>query len=129
MSKALNKILLVDDEADIREVATMALELTGGFEIITCENGQQALDRVADINPDLILLDVMMPLLDGPSTLKQLTEKQLVDHIPVVFMTAKVQPREVTEYRALGAADVIAKPFDPMQLADQIKQIWEVHQP
>lgn len=125
MSDALSTIMLVDDEQDIREVAAMSLELMGGIEVVTCESGRQALERVAGINPDLILLDVMMPELDGPSTLKQLIEKNLIGGVPVVFMTAKVQPGEVKEYRALGAADVIAKPFDPMLLAEQVQQIWE----
>ncbi|MET0015539.1 MAG: response regulator [Sedimenticola sp.] len=129
MSKTLTKIMLVDDEPDIREVARMSLEMVGGLQVETCENGVEALSRVHDIAPDLILLDVMMPEMTGPETLAQMQAAGYVDSTPVVFMTAKVQPNEVAEYKGLGAADVIAKPFDPMTLAEQVKSIWDTCEP
>ncbi len=122
MARQLNKILLVDDEPDIREVAKLALELAGGYQVETCSNGVEALERVADIAPDLILLDVMMPQMDGPQTLSKLQEMD--EAPPVIFMTAKVQPAEVAAYKALGAIGVIAKPFDPMSLGSEVNALW-----
>ncbi len=122
MVQQLNKILLVDDEPDIREVAKLALELAGGYQVETCSNGVDALERVADIAPDLILLDVMMPQMDGPQTLLKL--QQMDAPIPVIFMTAKVQAAEVSAYKALGAIGVIAKPFDPMSLGSEVNALW-----
>ncbi len=119
-----SRILYVEDEPDIRAVAKLALEMVGGFEVRLCENGAQALEVVADFAPDLILLDVMMPGMDGPTLLQQLRSRAATAQIPVVFLTAKIQPPEVAQYQALGALDVIAKPFDPMLLSSQILQIW-----
>jgi len=122
---ALNKILYVEDEPDIQAVAQLALEAVGGFTVKICSSGQEALDQVADFAPDMILLDVMMPGMDGPTTLKSLRQLPCCSSIPVCFMTAKVQPQEVAQYKALGALDVIPKPFDPMQLSAQVSAIWE----
>ncbi len=122
---ALNRILYVEDEPDIQTVASLALEMVGGFEIKICSSGQEALDKALDFNPDLILLDVMMPEMDGPTTMRRLRELEGLAAVPVVFMTAKVQPAEVAEYKALGAIEVIPKPFDPMTLADQVRAVWE----
>ena len=124
MSQALNKILYVEDEADIRTVAQLALETVGGFTLQVWGSGEEAVREGPAFAPDLILLDVMMPGMDGPTTLKALREHQSLKDVPVIFMTAKVQPNEVQLYRELGAIDVIAKPFDPMKLADQIRTIW-----
>lgn len=118
------KLFYVDDEEDIREVVEFALE-DEGFEFQLCASGQDALDKAAAFKPDLILLDVMMPGLDGPGTLRELRRIKGCKHTPVVFCTAKVQPKEVEELKALGAVDVIAKPFDSMGLPDQIRAIWE----
>jgi CheY-like chemotaxis protein len=120
----LQRILCVEDEPDIQAVARMALELVGGFEVQVCSSGDEALREVRTFGPDLVLLDVMMPGMDGPSTLKALHALPGLATLPVVFMTAKVQPSEVAQYRALGALDVIAKPFDPMKLSDQVRAIW-----
>lgn len=121
----LQRILCVEDEPDIQAVARMALELVGGFEVRVCGSGDEALREVRSFAPDLVLLDVMMPGRDGPSTLRALHDLPGLAALPVVFMTAKVQPSEVAQYRALGALDVIAKPFDPMTLSDQVRKIWE----
>lgn len=123
-SSVLRRILFVEDEADIQAVARLALEAVGGFVVEACSSGQEALQRAVAFNPDLILMDVMMPAMDGPATLRALRSMPALTTTPVIFMTAKVQASELAEYRALGALDVIAKPFDPMRLADQIKAVW-----
>mgnify|MGYP000016913376 FL=1 len=120
----LNRILYVEDEPDIRFVAQMALQAVGGFTVIACACGQDALNAAPDARADLLLLDVMMPGMDGPSTLKALRESPATANTPVIFMTAKVQVAEVALYKALGALEVIPKPFDPMELAAQIQKIW-----
>lgn len=118
----LPRILYVEDEADIREVAGFALE-DEGFEILFCGSGEEALREAVGFSPDLILLDVMMPGLDGPTTLLRLRELPGLGTTLVAFLTAKVQPNEVNEFMALGAIEVIAKPFDPIALPDQIRQL------
>ena len=125
MSKPLARILYVEDEPDIRAIAQMALEAVGGFTVIACASGSEALANAPGALADLLLLDVMMPGMDGPSTLKALRELPATAQTPVIFMTAKVQAAEVAQYRALGAMDVIHKPFDPMELSAQITRIWE----
>lgn len=121
----LHRILLVDDEADIRQIARIALEAVGGFEVRECASGLAAPAAVADYQPQLILMDIMMPVQDGMETLKVLRATPGLPQVAVVFMTAKVQPQEVAAFRNLGAIDVIAKPFDPMKLAQVVRQIWE----
>lgn len=121
---ALQRVLYVDDEVDIQEVAAMAIELSGDIKVVTCGSGKEALLRAIEFRPDLILLDVMMPEMDGPTTLAALQRSPDLAMIPVVFITAKAQPAEIQRYRQLGAADVIAKPFDPMALGDRVQSIW-----
>lgn len=121
----LRSILYVDDEPDIREVVQMSLGLVEQLEVHTCESGAQALALLPQLTPDLVLLDVMMPGMDGPTTLQRMREDVALARIPVVFMTAKAMPQEVARFRALGAVAVIAKPFDPMRLGQQVVQIWE----
>ncbi|OLO04799.1 response regulator [Salinicola socius] len=121
----LQRILHVEDDISIQEVAKVALEIVGGFEVESCDDGQSALARADQWQPDLILLDVMMPGIDGPTTLNKLREQSSTREIPVVFMTAKVQPSEIEHYRSIGALDVVIKPFDPMTLAAQLREIWE----
>lgn len=124
MTKALRTILYVEDEPDIRTVAQLALETVGGFTLKVCGNGEEALQAGPTFKPDLLLLDVMMPGMDGPTTLAALRKDPSTKDTPVIFMTAKVQPSEIQNYRDLGALDVIAKPFDPMTLAEQVRSIW-----
>ena len=124
MSPSLHRILYVEDEPDIRVVAQMALEAVGGFAVIACASGEEALSAASDAGADLLLLDVMMPGMDGPSTLKALRGLPATANTPVIFMTAKVQAAEVAAYKGLGALDVIPKPFDPMELSAQIRRIW-----
>ena len=125
MPPPLSRILYVEDEPDIRFVAEMALQAVGGFTVITCASGEEALSAAPEARADLLLLDVMMPGMDGPGTLKALRALPATAHTPVIFMTAKVQAAEVAVYKALGALEVIAKPFDPMTLAAQIPRIWD----
>ena len=116
------KLLYVEDEADIREIAEYALE-DEGFEIVFCESGERAMEQAGDFQPEVILLDVMMPGMDGPTTLKNLRDVPGLQTTPVIFLTAKVQPNEIQDFIALGAIDVIPKPFDPMTLAEQIREV------
>lgn len=121
----LQRILYVEDEPDIQAVAKLALEMVGGFSVKICSSGDEAVREAAAFAPDMILLDVMMPGMDGPTTLQNLRQNPSLATVPVAFMTAKVQPAEVNQYKSLGALDVIAKPFDPMALAGQVRAIWE----
>jgi two-component system, OmpR family, response regulator len=117
MAQELQRILYVEDDPDIQVIAVMVLETISGFTIEACSSGSEALTKAVAFKPDLILLDVMMPGMDGPETLKGLRGFAELALTPVVFMTAKVQPQEVEGYLKLGAVGVIAKPFDPMTLA------------
>ena len=128
MSNSLNSILMVEDEPDIQTVAKLALEAVGGFNVEICSSGLEALEKAPAFNPDLILMDVMMPGMDGPTTFQELQKITELSSTPVIFMTAKVQPQEVQQYKDLGALDVIAKPFDPMTLAENVRSIWEQNQ-
>lgn len=121
---ALSRILFVEDDPDIQVVATLALESLGGFHVLACGSGAEALSRFAELAPDLVLLDVMMPGMDGPATLEALRRLPGGSTTPVVFMTARVQAHEVSRYKALGAVEVISKPFDPMRLAETVREIW-----
>lgn len=120
----LKRVLFVEDDPDIQTVARMALEAVGGFTVMACSSGAEALEQAAGFAPDLILLDVMMPGMDGLETLEALRRLPSVSGVPVVFMTAKVQAQEVSRYRDAGAADIIAKPFDPMTLSTTVRTIW-----
>lgn len=122
----LQSVLYVEDEPDIQAVARVALQVVGGLRVKICSSGEEALREVASFNPDMILLDVMMPGMDGPGTLAALRALPATASTPVAFMTAKVQPAEVAHYKSLGVLDVIAKPFDPMTLASQVRSIWSM---
>jgi CheY-like chemotaxis protein/HPt (histidine-containing phosphotransfer) domain-containing protein len=115
-------VLHVDDEPDIREVAEISLGLDPGLSTRSCGSGEEALKVAAEWNPDIILMDVMMPVMDGPATLSQLRDNPATANIPVIFMTARAQTRELDRFRALGAVGVIPKPFDPMTLAAAVRQ-------
>ncbi|HET9469888.1 MAG TPA: response regulator, partial [Usitatibacter sp.] len=122
---SLKRILYVEDEADIRTVAMMALEQLGGFQVIECAEGNAALAAAPAAGADLILLDVMMPGMDGLATLRALRDIPDTASTPVIFMTAKVQAAELAQCRASGALGIIAKPFDPMELPLEIRRIWD----
>ncbi len=125
MSETLKKILYVEDEADIQKVAKLALETVGGFEVMICGSGAEAIEKAPAFAPDILLLDVMMPGMDGPDTLVELLKIESLKDTPSIFLTAKALPAEVDRYQDLGALGVIPKPFDPMALADKVKEIWE----
>ena len=126
MSKVdINRILYVEDEPDIQAVAKMALEQVGRFTLEVCSSGQEALDKAELFSPELMLLDVMMPEMDGPTTLEKLRTIKGLKTTPAIFITARVQPHELQEYIEMGVKDVIAKPFDPMTLSSQIREILE----
>ncbi len=115
------RILLVDDEDDIRTITRISLETIGGFEVLLAGGGEEGLEFSAREKPDLILLDVMMPGLDGPATLKRLKRNPASADIPVVFLTAKAQQMELDQLKDMGAEGVLTKPFDPMKLPDQVR--------
>jgi len=117
---SLIRILYVDDEPDLREIAVLALELDPGFEVRSCSSGEEALAVFDAWKPDLVMLDVVMPGLDGPETLTRLRMRP-DGQVPVIFITARAQAVEAERLMALGAAGVIAKPFDPMTLARAVR--------
>ena len=125
MPQDLKRILCVDDEEDILQVAKLSLEMVGGFEVTLCHGSRGAVAEARDFRPDLVLLDVMMPEMDGPTTFTHLRADEVAAGIPVVFMTAKVQPSEVQHYLDLGAIGVVSKPFDPMTLPQEIQEMWK----
>ncbi len=122
-----NRVLYVEDEANIRAIGLFSLSEVGGLTVEPAESGAEALRKVETFHPDLILLDVMMPGMDGVSTLRALRGCEAGSRVPVIFMTAKVQPHEVQGYKDLGALAVIAKPFDPITLADEVRALagWQ----
>ena len=124
MNIALNRILMVDDEEDLRTLAGLALGDIGGFILEICSSGQEALDKVTACQPDLILLDVIMPVMDGPATFTELKKLPEIASTPIFFLTAKTEDNEVAELLALGAEGVLAKPFDPMTLAETVREKW-----
>ncbi|MEC4802939.1 MAG: response regulator [Jaaginema sp. PMC 1079.18] len=114
------KILIVDDDPDVREVTQLCLEVSRDWQIITACSGQEGIQTAIYEQPDLILLDVMMPELDGLDTWKKLKQHPKTQQIPVIFLTARVQAQEKQCYQDLGIEVVLAKPFDPLFLADAI---------
>ncbi len=125
MAESLIRVLCIDDDEDILVVAAMALEDVGGLSVLTSTEGADAVALAEEYNPDLILLDYMMPGLDGPSTMAAVRAVPALDKIPIAFMTARVRPEELKRYIEAGASGVVPKPFDPMTLADDIRLILE----
>lgn len=125
--RRLKRILLVDDDPDIQTVTSLALGSFGGFTVKACGSAREALDFAPSFKPDLILLDVVMPGMDGARALRALRDLPTVAGVPVIFMTARVQPKEVRAYQNMGSVDVIAKPFDPVTLVERIRTIWNRH--
>jgi two-component system, OmpR family, response regulator len=122
--KKCQSVLYVDDEPDICEVVQTTLCLIAGFDVRTADSGERAIDLAYELRPDLIILDVMMPGLDGPSTYERLCENTLLADVPVIFMTAKIPPQQVAHLLRLGAIGVIGKPFDPLTLGDEVLALW-----
>jgi CheY-like chemotaxis protein len=117
------QLLVIDDEDDIREVATLSLELTEAWTVKSANGGKAGAALALSIKPDAILLDVMMPDMDGPSTLRALQQQEGTSSIPVIFLTAKVQAADRHKFMQLGVRGIIAKPFDPLTLGQQIKDV------
>jgi CheY-like chemotaxis protein len=118
-----HKVLIIDDEDDIREVAALSLESVAGWEVVTANSGSQGLARAAEHQPDAILLDVMMPGMDGPTTFRELRKNPVTAKIPVLLLTAKVQSSDQRRFSDLGVEAVLFKPFDPLTLSDQIASV------
>jgi CheY-like chemotaxis protein len=120
-------ILLIDDEDDIREVTAVSLETVAGWQVSSAASGLAGIELAKKALPDAILLDVMMPEQDGPSTLRLLRSNEITAQIPVIFLTAKAQSIERERLRTIGAAGSLAKPFNPLTLASQISEIlnWQ----
>lgn len=125
MTKDLKHILCIDDESSILEITTLCLETVGLYKVTACQCGNEGIRTAIEVQPDLILIDVMMPDMDGTTALLKLKENHKTESIPVIFMTARVQPDEIDNYKNSGAIGVIAKPFDPMTLSDEIAEIWQ----
>jgi CheY-like chemotaxis protein len=125
----VQSVIYVDDDADIREVVAAALGIIGKLDVRTAASGQRAIELAHESKPDLVLMDVMIPGLDGPSILKLLRENPETADIPVIFMTAKVMPTEVADLLRLGALGVIRKPFDPMTLCSDLFALWKQAKP
>jgi CheY-like chemotaxis protein len=117
------RILIIDDEEDIREVAGLSLETVAGWEIVLADSGAQGLARAAEHQPDAILLDVMMPGIDGPTTFRELRKNPATSHIPVILLTAKVQSNDQRRFAGLGVEAVLFKPFDPLTLSTEIASV------
>jgi CheY-like chemotaxis protein len=119
----IDKIMIVDDDDDIRTITELAVRRLGNWDVVSAASGGEALELARREQPDVILLDVMMPVLDGPATMAKLREEPATAGIPVIFLTAKVQKHEVDSYLAQGAVGVIRKPFDATSLPDEIRGI------
>ncbi len=124
----LNKIMYIEDDPDIQTIAQMALEEIGGYKVKICSSGQEGLNELENFNPDLILLDVMIPGMDGPTTLTKIRQLDKFSKTPVIFLTAKAQASEIKSYIQLGAIDALVKPFDPVSLPTQVLEKWEAYQ-
>jgi len=124
--RRLQRIVHVDGDESIRAIAKVALERIGNFTLLSCASGSEALEKTTQFAPDMILLDVMMPGIDGPTTLKKLREQMDLTEVAIVFMTAKVQSTEIEYYKSIGACNVVLKPFDVMTLSEQLRQYWAV---
>lgn len=123
--RPLKRVLLVEDDPDIQVVASLALGELGGLDVEVCGSGAAVLDAALAFRPDLILLDVMMPDMDGITAMKALGQNPVVGETPVVFMTARAQPHEVAHYKNLGSLGVITKPFEPESLAERLRCLWD----
>lgn len=120
----LRKVLHVDDDEDIRVIAKMSLEVVGDLAVHQCSSGMQAIEEAVAAQPDLFLLDYMMPGMNGEETLRGLRQIPGLENVPVIFMTARIQPDVSEALKRDGAIEVIAKPFDPMDLCAQLRQAW-----
>jgi two-component system alkaline phosphatase synthesis response regulator PhoP len=121
------RILLIDDEDDIREIAQLSLEMMGGWQVVLANSGREGIEKAQTDEPDVILLDVMMPGLDGLATFQRLQADPVTQRIPVILLTAKVQSPDQRTFDQLGVSGLITKPFEPLTLAEQVAKIlgWD----
>lgn len=124
-SITLQRILIADDEPDILEISRIALETVGGFEVLVCSSGEMLLERLSGFQPDLIVVDVLMPDMTGPEVFEEIRRRPEFDEVPVIYLTGVIQEEELADLRNTGVADIILKPFDPMTLADRINGVWK----
>ena len=127
MTHQLKRIMLVEDDADIAVLSMMSLQDLSGFEVVHCSSGPEALERISEVAPDLLLLDYSMPGMNGGELLTALRSRPDTARTPAIFMTASVMPAHVQRLKELGALDVLAKPFNPVTLGDQLKALWDRH--
>jgi CheY-like chemotaxis protein len=121
----LKKILYVDDDPDLQKIVQLSLEAKGEFTVQVCDSGMEAIAKVKESQPDLIILDMVMREMDGAETLLELRKLPEAAGIPVIFLTSIVRPEKVKKYKEIGAVGVIEKPFQPRKLADQVKKLWK----
>jgi CheY-like chemotaxis protein len=123
----MRRVLIIDDEQDIRAISRMSVEKVGGWEALEADSGEKGIEIAAAEVPDVILLDAMMPGMDGAATIQSLKASESTKDIPVLFLTAKLQAADVERFRELGAEGVLSKPFDPMSLPDEVASAlgWE----
>ena len=119
------RILLIDDDDDVREATQICLELTGGWKILAASSGREGLLKAISEQPDLILLDVMMPVMDGLETFSELQANSVTRPIPVILLTAKAQPAELRQFTQLQVLDVITKPYDPFDLSNRVAKVLD----
>ena len=124
-SITLQRVLIADDEPDILEISRIALETVGGFEVLVCSSGAKLLERLSGFQPDLIVVDVLMPDMTGPEVFEEIRRRPEFDEVPVIYLTGVIQEEELADLRKTGVADIILKPFDPMTLADRINGVWK----
>jgi two-component system, OmpR family, response regulator len=125
MTETLNRVVYVEDEPDIQAIVQIALGAIGGLQVTIFSSGHEAIAKAIDAAPQLFVLDVMMPGLDGPGTLRLLREQPPLKNVPAIFMTAKAQPQEIAALLQQGAIAVVSKPFDPLQLANELRGHWQ----
>lgn len=124
MTSRLQSVFCVDDDSDILHVLQLSLQTVGGFDVACCGDPCEAIGKIQQFEPDLVLLDVMMPGMDGPATLEALRKVDSLRDTPIVFLTARAQSQDIDHYRSLGAIGVLTKPFDPMTVASEIETLW-----
>lgn len=122
--KQLQRVSYIDDDADIRSIVRVALEMVGGLDVEMFSSGKEALSDAESLTTDIIMLDVMMPEMDGCETLRQLRKIPKIENVPAIFITAKIGLDDMNAYYKHDIAGIIQKPFDPMTLADQVREIW-----
>lgn len=124
-NRSLRRIMYVDDDPDLRIIARISLEKKGGFTVLTVDSGRKAIQFIPGFRPDLVIMDVIMPEMDGRAVLQEIKSQPETQHIPVVFLTSKLEPEDLSEYNRIGASGVLHKPFHPSTLAEQVRTIWQ----